>query len=251
MLTFTPDFNRKIVTGLSRKMLMAIPLSVVFLATPADAQQPAQPGKAPAAKAAGDNKAGAGKKDASSAWVKLCEQHKDKDKGKVCLTHHERFHPTTGQPIISAAIRQIENDDEEVVMIMVPLGRLLQPGLAIAFDGGEPTKLIYSYCTALGCVAESKTTPIMIDKMKKAKELEIRTIDIARKKIGFKIPLSGFTRAYEGAPIDRKVYAKARKEMFDVIRARQKELIKRAKEAADKKKAAGGSPANPAEKKAP
>ena len=188
-----------------------------------NAQQPAQtPPKAPAAGAA----QGGGGQEGS--WVKLCQEQKAKDKKvNVCLTHHERFHPTTGQPLVSAAIRQIDGQKEPIMMFMVPLGRLLGPGLIMQVDEKEPLKIGYNYCTALGCVAQAPVTQDIIDSFKKGGKLTIKTIDVGQKKVGFQVPLAGFTRALEGPPIDRQVYAQARKEMFELIRARQIELQKK------------------------
>src|SRR5262249_28179523 len=88
---------------------------------------PAAKDAAPAAKDAKDAKAPAGKQ---SAWVKLCEKapmvKKDKD-GKdqkeeksICLTNHERLDGNSGMVLVSAAIRQVEGQDKQSLMIMVP-----------------------------------------------------------------------------------------------------------------------------------
>ena len=77
-----------------------------------------------------------------SAWVKLCEKaplvKKDKD-GKdvkeeknLCLTHHERLDGNTGMVLVSAAIRQIEGQEKQSLMIMVPLGMAIPPGVRAA-----------------------------------------------------------------------------------------------------------------------
>ena len=71
--------------------------------------------------------------------MKLCEKAppsvKDKD-GKeekkdlnICLTHHERLDGNTGMVLVSAAMRQIEGQDKQHFMVMVPLGMLIQPGM--------------------------------------------------------------------------------------------------------------------------
>jgi invasion protein IalB len=248
MAFFKPENHRTVSMAASRSLVMAVAAGALFLAAPASAQQPAKPAPAPApAKKAGD-----ATKTTNSAWVKLCEKQKGEKKGNVCLTHHERFHPTTGQPLISAAIRKIDGQKQEVLMVMVPLGRLLPPGLILKVDEDKPVKLNYSFCTTVGCVAEIPATAEILAKFKKGKQLTIGTIDINQKRIGFRVSLTGFSNAYDGPPIDRKVYAKARKEMFQMIRARQIELVKRAKAAAEKKKAAGGAAAPaPAPKKTP
>jgi len=241
MAFFKPENHRTVSMAASRSLIMTVAAGALFLAAPASAQQPVKPAPAPAPTPA--KKTGDASKTTNSAWVKLCDKHQDEKKGNVCLTHHERFHPTTGQPLISVAIRKIDGQKQEVVMVMVPLGRLLAPGLILKVDEDKPVKLNYSFCTTVGCVAEIPASAEIIAKFKKGKQLSIGTIDINQKRIGFRVSLTGFSNAYDGPPIDRKVYAKARKEMFQMIRARQIELVKRAKAAAEKKKAAGGAAA--------
>jgi invasion protein IalB len=243
MASFKPEFNRTVSMAVSRSLIMAAAAGALFLTSPVAAQQPAK-------QSASQKAADAKKIENSSAWVKLCAKQKGDKPGDVCLTHHERFHPTTGQPLISAAIRKIEGKDQEMVMVMVPLGRLLKSGLILTVDEEKPLKMNYSFCTSVGCVAETPVTPEILASFKKGKQLSIGTIDINQKRIGFRVSLDGFTNTYDGPPIDRKIYAQARKEMFQQIRMRQMEMAKRAKAAAEKKKAAGGAAA-PAPKKSP
>ena len=243
MVSFKAEINRKVSMAASRGLFMSVAAGVLFLASPATAQQPA-----PAQVQKADDAA----KTNTSAWVKLCEKQKGDKKGNVCLTHHERFHPTTGQPLVSAAIRKIDGQKQETVMVMVPLGRLLQSGLIMKVDEEKPIKLKYAFCTSVGCVAETPATPEILASLKEGSQLSIGTIDINQKRIGFRVSLTGFTTTYDGPPIDRKIYATARKEMFEQIRARQVELLKRAKTEIEKKKAAGDAAAPvPAPKKVP
>jgi len=236
----TPGYRRVVSAAAAVGFAAAV---MTGFSVPANAQQPA-----PAANA---EKKGAAKTEDGSAWVKLCEEQtlKKNEEGaeakkvNVCLTHHERFHPNTGQPLISAAIRVLDNPKQETLMIMVPLGRLLQQGIMMKVDENTPLKMNYSYCTALGCVAEVPASSEILNSMKKGGNLIIGTVDVARKRVAFKVPLGGFTRALDGPPIDRKIYADARKAMFQEIRARQEKLIKQAKEAAEKNKSAGGGAA--------
>ncbi|GBE43955.1 invasion associated locus B (IalB) protein [bacterium BMS3Bbin10] len=228
-------------------LFMGLAIGALFLIAPAQAQQ--QPAKkAPAATPA--KKPAASKKATGSAWVKLCQEQKGEKKQTICLVHHERFHPTTGQPLISAAVRKITGQKQETILIMVPLGRLLRPGLFVKVDKEKAVSLPYSYCTAVGCVAEVPAKPELIASFKKGREITIGTIDVSRKKIGFKIPLTGFSTAYDGPPVDQAIYTKARKDMFAQIRKRQIELAKRAAAAAKKRSATEGA-GQPAPKKAP
>ncbi len=270
MGSFKLEIRRIISTSFNPGVCTALALGAIVFAAPATAQQPAPaqpqktaqatPAKKPAQAAPAKKPAQAapakkpGEENINSAWVKLCDDIKGV-KGDVCLTHHERFNPNTGRPLISAAIRKIKGQEKEMLLVMVPLGRLLKPGLLFKVDDEEPIKLEYSFCTSVGCVAETQATPEVIAKLKKGTRLDIGTMSLNQKRIGFRVPLAGFSRAYDGPPIDRKVYAQARKEMFQVIRKRQILLAKKAAEAAKKMKdakgASGDQGAAPAPKKTP
>jgi invasion protein IalB len=241
MGSFKLEIRRIISTSINPGVCTALALGAIVFAAPATAQQTAPPQPAAPAQAAPVKKPGAEK--INSAWVKLCDDIKGV-KGDVCLTHHERFNPNTGRPLISAAIRKIKGQEKEMLLVMVPLGRLLKPGLLFKVDDEEPIKLDYSFCTSVGCVAETQATPEVIAKLKKGTRLDIGTMSLNQKRIGFRVPLAGFSRAYDGPPIDRKVYAQARKEMFQVIRKRQILLAKKAAEAAKKMKDAKGASGN-------
>ena len=131
MVTFKRENRRVVSAAVVTGLFMTLAACALVLTAPAQAQQ--QPAKkAPAASA---------KKTTSSAWVKLCEEEKGEKKRTICLTHHERFHPTTGQPLISAAIRKFSGQGQESLMIMVPLGRMLKPGMFLRVDKEKPHSL--------------------------------------------------------------------------------------------------------------
>jgi invasion protein IalB len=208
---------------------------------------PAAAGKAapaPAAAAGGENKE-------QSAWVKLCEKApslaEPKKELNVCLTHHERLDGNTGMVLVSAAIRQVEGQDKEALMVMVPLGMALPPGVQVKVDEKEPVKLQFTLCHAAGCTAEGEATKAVIDQMKTGKQVVVAAINLAGKAIGFPVPLTGFDKAYAGAPVDNEKYKDARKRLMSAIRERQIEMAKKAKEEAGAKQAGGAAaPAAPA-----
>jgi invasion protein IalB len=239
----------------ARAGLTALMLSVGvgFVAAPVLAQQkPAAPaaGQKPAATpapAAGQKPAAAGDNKDQSAWVKLCEKApsltEPKKELNVCLTHHERLDGNTGMVLVSAAIRQVEGQDKEALMVMVPLGMALPPGVQVKVDEKEPVKLQFTLCHAAGCTAEGEATKAVIEQMKTGKQVVVAAINLAGKAIGFPVPLNGFDKAYAGAPVDNEKYKEARKRLMSAIRERQIEMAKKAKEENDKKQAAGGAAA--------
>jgi invasion protein IalB len=236
-------------------MCAALGFAAMIAGTPAFAQAPAAPAaKQPAAKA--DAKAPAAGGAPKSAWVKLCEKApfntKDKD-GKevkneknICLTHHERLDGSTGMVMVSAAIREIEGSDKKSLMVMVPLGMALPPGLRAAVytkdQWGQaaknekvdektlkPISLKFSLCHAAGCTAEVEATPEIIEQMKVGGGIMVIAMNAGAQPIGFPVPLDGFPEAYAGKPVDNKEYAKARGQLMAQIRERQQAALEKYK----------------------
>jgi len=230
----------------------ALGLAAMFAGAPAFAQDAK---KAPAAKAPAAAK-GAAAADKKSAWVKLCEKApfntKDKD-GKevknekdICLTHHERLDGNTGMVMVSAAIREVEGSDKKSLMVMVPLGMALPPGLRAAVYSKDqwaqaaknekidekalkPIELKFSLCHAAGCTAETEATAEIVDQMKGGGGIMIIAMNAGAQPIGFPVPLDGFTEAYAGKPVDNQEYAKARGQLMAQIRERQQAAIEKYK----------------------
>lgn len=171
-----------------------------------------------------------------SAWVKICDKApvKADEKKEICITHHERLDGNTGMVLVSAAIRKIEGQKKERFLIMVPLGMAIPPGIQVRFDEQkEPIKLRYSICHPGGCTAETDASPELVQKLRKGNKLMVAAINALGKPIGFPVPLNGFTKAYEGQPVDSKKYADARRKLMTTIRQRQ---IARAKKQMEERK---------------
>lgn len=231
-----------------------------------DAAPAAKPAAAPAAKPAAAAPAAAAPADAAktattdaagkSAWVKLCEKaplvKKDKD-GKdvkeeknLCLTHHERLDGNTGMVLVSAAIRQIEGQEKQSLMIMVPLGMAIPPGIRAAVYSKEqwaavqknekidekalkPIELKYSLCHPAGCTAETEATKEITDQLAAGGGLMVLAMNAAAQPVAFPVPLDGYNEATAGAPIDNKKYAEARGALMKQIRERQVQMAEKMK----------------------
>ena len=220
------------------------------------AKPAAKPAAAPAAKPAAAAPAGGAAADAAgkSAWVKLCEKaplvKKDKD-GKdvkeeknLCLTHHERLDGNTGMVLVSAAIRQIEGQDKQSLMIMVPLGMAIPPGIRAAVYTKEqwaavqknekvdektlkPIELKYSLCHPAGCTAETEATKEITDQLAAGGGLMVLAMNAAAQPVAFPVPLDGYNEATAGAPVDNKKYAEARGALMKQIRERQIQMAEK------------------------
>jgi invasion protein IalB len=268
-------------------LTLALAVGVAGLAGTASAQQPAPPAAPPAAKKAPEKKApaaapagksGQAPQGSQSAWVKLCEKAAGVMKGKdgkeeqkelnICLTHHERLDGNTGMVLVSAALRQVEGQDKQHFMVMVPLGMMLQAGMRATLypkDAWEKLqkkeqidesklkaiKLTYTLCHPAGCTAEIESTPELINELKAYGGLVVFSIGANGAPVGFPVPLNGFAESLVGSPIDNKQYGEARKALMEQIAARQQQLIEQQKAEAQKGAPAGAPAAKapPAEKK--
>lgn len=237
-----------------KALVVALMAGSAVLATAVWAQQPpaappkaaAPTAKAPAAKAAPPAQQPAQSASAQSPWVKLCEKAKVRVKlpdGKdgeqektLCLTTHEQLDATTGLPVVSAAIRQAEGVDKNILAIMVPLGMVIPIGMQAAVASPEVwagvikgdqiddkllkiAKLQYAYCYAAGCTAEVEATKELLDDMKRGAGILVRAVDILGRPAMWGVPLVGFGPAFAGPPTDNKRYADARADFMKQIEA--------------------------------
>ncbi len=262
---------------------LAIASGAALAQQPAKKDQKDQKKAAPAAKKEQPAAAPqAGGEKPQSAWVKLCEKApivlRDKE-GKptreqrnICLTHHERLDGNTGLVLVSAALRQVEGEEKQHLMLMVPLGMAIGPGLRATiynadmwdkiqksekFDDSklEPIKFNYTLCHPAGCTAEIEATKEIIEGFKAGAGLMVLAINAQGQIVAFPVPLTGFSEALDGQPIDNQKYSEARKALMTQIAERQQQLAEEARKrqaeaaAAAKDGKAPPAPAAPAQKK--
>lgn len=158
-------------------------------------------------------------------WIKLCNDDPEAKK-RVCLINQE-LRTDEGQFLASVAIREIEGESRKVLLIAVPPGMLIQPGLRVQVDTGKQEQARYSICFPNACYAEMVVTDAIIAQFKKGNQLVLTTLNQQAKPVNFPISLGGFTKVYDGAPIDAAAL-QARQQRLE------SELQKRAEEARGK-----------------
>jgi invasion protein IalB len=233
-------------------LLLGATVLVSFTSLPGLAPAHAQQGKKPPAKA-GQKKPPV-TASTQSAWVKLCEKatatiknKEGKDEKKelnICLTHHERLDGNSGMVLVSAALRQIDGQEKKHLMVMVPLGMMLQPGMrATIFPKDlwqkvqknekiekseeakmKAIKLEYTLCHLAGCTAETEASPELVTSLKTSGGLMVFAISASGAPVAFPVPLNGFEQALAGKPVDTKKYGEARKALMMQIAQRRQEL---------------------------
>ena len=236
---------------------------------PAAAQQAPAAKADPKAKAKSATPAGKGAAGGESVWVKLCEvlptgtiykDGKEQAMGaSMCLTQHETLDGKTGRAIVSAAVRQMDGEQRQYFMAMVPLAIMVKPGMRVALypkDAWETMRknekvdetklkglsLDYTTCNATGCTAQVEATPELLNDLKSFGGILIFAINAVGEATPYPIPLTGFAQAYTGAGMEAKKYAEGRKALALQLEQRQRDLAEQAKKQAPPA-ASGAAPA--------
>ena len=239
-----------VLTGL----LMATSASAQISLTPPAAQPPAalpaakketpKP-KAPAAekKPAAAQKPAAAKPGPAAApmavpedaypWVKICQ--KDGEGKTVCLIAKE-LRGANGELIASVAMRDTEGEPKKTLLIAVPPGILVQPGMRVVIDKGKPEEVKYRICFPNACYADLDLSDQMAGDLKKGNLLIVTALNLQQKPTGYPFRLDTFKAALESKGVDPTANQQSQDQL-------QQQLQKRAEEAA--KKLQGGEAPKP------
>ncbi len=160
-----------------------------------------------------------------SPWTKACNTNQETKK-EVCFISIE-LRTNTGQFLSNIAIQEIEGEARKKLIIAVPTGVLIQPGLGVQIDDSKPVQAKYRICAPNACYAELAIDDTFISAMKQGGEMRVAPYNQQAKEIVFKMTLIGFTKVYDGAPMDIAELQKRQEEL-------KSELQKRADEARQK-----------------
>jgi len=169
-------------------------------------------------------------------WTKICSKDPQANK-EVCLVTQE-IRAETGQFLASVAIREVESDPKKQFIVAVPPGMLLQPGMRVIVDQGQPLAARYAICFPNACYGDTEITAEFVDTMKKGQQITVQTINQVGRTVNFTLVLKDFAKAYDGPPIDPKVVEEQQKKL-------QEELQKRADEQRRRLEGAQPPPATP------
>ena len=189
-----------------------------------------------------------------TGWVKLCRSftatstNKDGKEEKqdlnICLTQNEALYANSGKVRYSAAIRQIDGQAKQHLMVTVPLGMTLRSGMrATVFPKDiwektqkneklgkideaklKPLTLVYTQCHPAGCDSELETTPQLINDMMTGGALMLFAFNSAGVSVAFPVPLANFNKAYSEPPMTDKNYNDGRRRLM--LQIEQQQTIK-------------------------
>ena len=196
-------------------------------------------------------------------WIKLCPKVPE-GKPKLCFVRADYLDRANSVPYSPVAIEMVEGQKPQLVVTLphvwlIPVKTkdpktkkevqaiapttakwVIKPGVIMRVDEGENYKLSYTYCDNFGCVAQMDITDKVVDEMKKGTQIAVAGQN-GNKPLGLPFTLAGFTKAYDGDPVDQEAYQNAWKKKIEALRKKQLEAQKKRleqmkKAAKDKKK---------------
>jgi invasion protein IalB len=155
-----------------------------------------------------------------SSWVKLCTKNEESGNKQVCLVKYEELDPRTGSVLLTAAVRTVEGEEGEQLLINVPVAYtlIIPAGVQARIDELEPVSMKFGVCTPTGCQAHMAISGEMLQKMISGKKLTVAAVNVQQKTMAFLVPLLGFAKTWEGAPADMAKYQAARHHMLEFAR---------------------------------
>ncbi|MCJ8310556.1 MAG: invasion associated locus B family protein [Rhizobiaceae bacterium] len=165
---------------------------------------------------------------AAQTWVKICSKIGETD---ICNVKFDVI-TNTGQLVTGVNLLQSKGQtNRRIFQVAVPSGRYIPEGIKVQIDNGNTNTLPYSLCLPDRCLAEIQLSEGLVNALKAGGELTLTSTNFRAVKNPVKVTLKGFTAAFDGPPLKRN-------EVEDRQKQLEAELQKKAKETADKLKAA-------------
>ena len=166
--------------GLFRSLITAAAALALFAAAPAMAQE---------------EEAGAGAKTTTEtigSWTVTCSEGGEV---KRCVMQQRLATKEKRQVVASATIRVTKEGGAELIIAM-PTGVVIGPGIALAVDEGEAATAAFRTCGPRACQGAVSIDQALINKLAKGKTLGATVQTLRGKPLGLQFTLDGFTKAY-------------------------------------------------------
>ena len=134
-----------------------------------------------------------GAQPAPPTWKVNCA---NTEGGFDCRALQTLFVKSTGQPVLTVAVRIPPETKKPVMLFSLPLGSYLPAGASLQFGKEEPKAMPIQNCDRSGCFARYPITDAEIGAMLKGADLTITLQNMQRKPITFVVPVAGFSEAY-------------------------------------------------------
>lgn len=156
-------------------------------------------------------------------WVKLCGPD-PATKKDICQTSRD-LRAETGQTLVSVAVREEKGGKRSLIMA-IPPGMQIQPGVRVVIDDGQPVPGRFSVCFPNVCLVEAEVTDALINSMKRGAMMNLQALNVQARGVVFPIGLDGFAKSYDGDPIDPQKFAQEQQDLQEQLRKRAEEAMK-------------------------
>jgi invasion protein IalB len=129
-------------------------------------------------------------------WTLRCG--KSQQGPEVCELQQQQT-DREGRTVMAVAVGTVPGSSDLGLLIILPLGILLPPGVSLAIDGGAEVPLEVATCERQGCRIEMLLEPALLNRLKAGREakvfFEARDPQGKLTRLGVPVSLLGFTAA--------------------------------------------------------
>ncbi|WP_448952346.1 invasion associated locus B family protein [Labrys neptuniae] len=142
-------------------------------------------------------------------WVKLCQT--DQAKKEICLTRRD-LRSDTGQTMMTAILMQNVTDKRQILRLVMPVGALIQPGVALYLDNAAFTTGKYAVCSPEGCLVELPVDENQLKALRGSKTLAI-AFKTPAQNVQLSLGTEGFAKALDNKPLDPQTIVDEQKKL--------------------------------------
>nr|VFJ91429.1 MAG: Invasion protein IalB, involved in pathogenesis [Candidatus Kentron sp. H]VFJ92491.1 MAG: Invasion protein IalB, involved in pathogenesis [Candidatus Kentron sp. H]VFJ99273.1 MAG: Invasion protein IalB, involved in pathogenesis [Candidatus Kentron sp. H] len=129
-------------------------------------------------------------------WVLRCPKEKDPEKERPCtLTQQVKAEKATS-PIVTIVFVHAGNPSALHVILRLPLGVALPPGIGLRIDEGEVSQWRFNHCEPAGCLVTSKVSPELRKKLQAGIKANIGFHTLGGQKVTVPASLRGITAGF-------------------------------------------------------
>ena len=132
-------------------------------------------------------------------WIKECETVKGPEDKEIelCQISQTLTNTEIDQPMMKVAVGYVPDKPEAVMVVTLPLGVILPPGIQLEVGDGKAARVPINTCLPSGCQAGVQLDKEFTERLKKGKTLEVSFAAPTGQAIKAPISLSGFTAGLE------------------------------------------------------
>ncbi|MEL6947302.1 MAG: invasion associated locus B family protein [Pseudomonadota bacterium] len=166
--------------------------------------------------------------NAQPSWEKRCAKAGEND---ICNVQYMIL-ANARQLVTAVNLMQVKGkQNRRIFQVAVPTSRYIPAGIKVKIDEGKENTLPYSLCLPDRCLAEIPLSDGLVKALKGGGKMTLTSTNFRSQKSPINVSLKGFTAAFDGPPLKANEVANRQRKL-------QEELQRKAKEAADKLKAA-------------